>query len=261
MSEKIEDVKNSMVKRLADKLEMSKALKALELKIVNVGVENKQKDGETWLLAKQPMKCFNCASCEANISQITPKSEFIAWNKYPHQDKNQAYRLGQGFSHMLHYVGNELVKNSEGKEYSSDNEGNFYDREKNLNANVMNSLRIIGSCKDIREMRENRESKESGIKDDLITKHALKLPNLLYKNTAVKVRTKEKEPEETIPVSEEETEKDMSKGNQSAMKRAEKPKIVKIVKKRNKLNTLDVSASGEEVSKRGEKRMQVKSEY
>ena len=108
MSTKINEVKNSLQKKLVDKVEFAKNLKQLEIQIKSLDVESKKSDADSWIMAKKPIGCFNCATCEANIKNENPPNEYLAWNKYPQQDK--IYRMGQGFSHMLQMMTSEFVK-------------------------------------------------------------------------------------------------------------------------------------------------------
>lgn len=106
-------------KRYADKLEINKYLKNIEIKLKLL--DNQQKDSESWILAKHPIGCFNCASCESNIKKVSSSNEYIPWNKYPQGERQ--YHIGQGFSRLLQKIGNESQKNFvEKKEIASDTE-------------------------------------------------------------------------------------------------------------------------------------------
>ena len=105
---KLNEYRASFIKKFVDKAEYAKTIKQLEIQIKSLDPENKKPEGDSWLMAKKPVGCFNCASCEANIKNINPSSEYISWNKYPQQDK--IYRMGQGFSHMLQMMTSEFVK-------------------------------------------------------------------------------------------------------------------------------------------------------
>ena len=96
-------------RKFADKIEINKTIKNIEVQIKDF--TGKKTDGDGWLMAKQPLKCFNCASCEANIKNTQPVQEYIPWNKYPQGER--IYRMGQGFSHMLQMMTSEFVKTFE----------------------------------------------------------------------------------------------------------------------------------------------------
>ena len=129
------------------KNEFNKAIKGLEVQIKALQEEMKKKqDADSWLLAKRPLKCFNCATCEANIRKENPSEEYISWNKYPpSNDKN---RFGRGFSHMLQMMTYDFINNvdnniNNNKEYIpiSDEINNMANEQINLNNNN-NSLII-----------------------------------------------------------------------------------------------------------------------
>ena len=46
-------------------------------------LDTQHKDADSWILAKQPIGCFNCASCEANIKNVSTSNDYVHWNKYP----------------------------------------------------------------------------------------------------------------------------------------------------------------------------------
>ena len=74
-------------------------MKTLEVQLKYLSDE-KKRDSESWLLGKQSIQCFNCASCEKNINKENyTTADYLAWKKYPKGDK--IHRMGQGFSHML----------------------------------------------------------------------------------------------------------------------------------------------------------------
>ena len=129
---KINELKNNFSKKFTDKIEFLKSIKQLEIQIKSLDYDNRKSDADSWLMAKQPVGCFNCASCEANIKNVNPSNEYLAWNKYPHQDK--IYRMGQGFSHMLQMMTSEFVKSVGNAEKENDNE--FTSRSNNLNLNL-----------------------------------------------------------------------------------------------------------------------------
>ena len=118
MSTKINEVKTSLQRKLVDKVEFAKNLKQLEIQIKSLDVDNKKSDADSWIMAKKPIGCFNCATCEANIKNENPSNEYLAWNKYPQQDK--IYRMGQGFSHMLQMMTTEFVKSIGNAQKESD---------------------------------------------------------------------------------------------------------------------------------------------
>jgi chromosome segregation ATPase len=135
MSTKLNEYKAIFTKKFVDKAEFAKVMKQMEIQIKSLDGENKKSDGDSWLMAKQPVGCFNCASCEANIKNVNPSSEYISWNKYPHQDK--IYRMGQGFSHMLQMMTSEFVKSIGNAE--KDNGDESSSRSNNFNNLAINN--------------------------------------------------------------------------------------------------------------------------
>ena len=135
INEKINELKNIIHKKYLEKAEHYKAVKHLEAQI-KVQVEENKKDSESWIMAKRPLKCFNCATCESNIKNMSPSNDYLPWNKYPPGEK--IYRMGQGFSHMLQMMTNEFVKNVEknANELQKENEQSH----KSLNLNTINDM-------------------------------------------------------------------------------------------------------------------------
>ena len=113
----INEFKKTVEKRYLEKIEFNKTIKSLEVQIKSMGDEGK-KEGDSWLLAKQPLKCFNCASCEANIKNEYSSADYLPWKKYPRGEK--IHRMGQGFSHMLQMMTTEFIKSIEKNEYPQD---------------------------------------------------------------------------------------------------------------------------------------------
>ena len=104
-----------------EKLEFHKTIKSLEIQLKSTEEEKKKLEADSWLLAKKPINCFNCASCEAKIKndEYVP-ADYLAWKKYPRGEK--IHRMGQGFSHMLQMMTSEFIKNIEKNEFPSEQE-------------------------------------------------------------------------------------------------------------------------------------------
>ena len=136
LNAKISELRVIFSKKFVEKNEMMRNIKQLELQIKTLDFESKKTDADTWLMAKQPIGCFNCASCEANIKNVNPSNEYLPWNKYPHQDK--IYRMGKGFSHMLQMMTSEFVKSIGNAQKDSDNE--FTSRSIGKNPNIVIDL-------------------------------------------------------------------------------------------------------------------------
>ena len=184
-------------------------------------------------MAKQPLKCFNCASCEANIKNTTPIQEYIPWNKYPQGER--IYRMGQGFSHMLQMMTTEFVKtfgDNNNINYNSDSEINNLNIKsyKNSSNNTnTNTFLFNSSDKSFSGMKINNKEQ---IKDDALnfyrTGGKIKLPKMK------KLTRKNKDKlEESIPVSDEEKDYVGDSVDKPHPINTESPKIVKITKKKS----------------------------
>ena len=215
---KIIEFKNYVQKKYLEKTEFNKGIKSLEVQIKSVGEENK-KDSDNWLLAKKPLNCFNCASCEANIKNEYTAADYLPWKKYPRGEK--IHRMGQGFSHMLQMMTSEFVKSVEKNEFSQDFENSSRNNNLSTQFNDKQGGFIINT------------------KDDFINNlkkiSRMKLPKVKqYSNSKIKL----KKFDETLPVSDDENNfwENYNKKMENEMKEKENsPKIMKI-KKKEKLN-------------------------
>ena len=148
-----EDLYNQLNERknnsIKNKNDLLRQIKALEVQIKALNEEMKQKqDADSWILAKQPMKCFNCATCEANIKKEIPSEEYISWNKYPPSNKNDGNRFGRGFSHMLQMMTSELINNIDEQTLNNKKEQIFIPLEQegvNSRNNLINSANNINT--------------------------------------------------------------------------------------------------------------------
>ena len=163
---KLNEFKEYCKRRYSEKIETNKALKTLEIQLKSM--DNKRTEGDGWLMAKQPIKCFNCASCEANIKNIDTKNEYLAWNKYPQGEK--IYRMGQGFSHMLQMMTTEFVKSFEHgtNDFSSDteifsNNNTKYNKNASINTNSHYGVNTVYNNNNVNNL-EKYEKSFSGMK-------------------------------------------------------------------------------------------------
>lgn len=123
-----------------NKNELHKQIRGLEIEIKSLWAEFKKRESaDSWILAKQPIKCFNCATCDNDIKIESQKEEYIPWNKI--LPNNRSYRIGKGFSHMLEKMSSDLINNLDENSESKDNTiGNSDKNVKNVsNNNVVNS--------------------------------------------------------------------------------------------------------------------------
>ena len=227
-NKKINELKNLIQKKYLEKIDFHKTIKTLEVQIKSLGEESK-KDADSWLLAKRPLKCFNCASCEANIkNDYNNVADYLPWKKYPKGEK--IHRMGQGFSHMLQMMTSEFVKSIERNELNQDleintknNFGNNISTNFNEKINFNNNIII--------------NNKDSINNNDLIKnlkKSKMKLPKVHpYSNSKIK----KYKIEDALPVSDDDInygeENNINTNNEDEIK-STSPKILKIYKKRGK---------------------------
>jgi len=110
-------------------------------------------------MAKQPLKCFNCASCEANLRGGGSTQEYIPWNKYPQGER--IYRMGQGFSHMLQMMTSEFVQTFEhnDKDSKESNINLSVENDSNMNSKSLNKIRAKTTGRnDIRIQNSEKKS-------------------------------------------------------------------------------------------------------
>ena len=208
--EKIGDLENVKIKKYVEKAEMNKIIKNLELKLKMMDTQQ-NKDGESWILAKQPVGCFNCASCEANIKNVPPTNEYSIWNKYPPPERQ--YHMGQGFSRLLRKINNH-------------NEKNRHDKKDLANDTELSSSLYMNNMPNIRGINGHfifRNNSKEPIKDNLVENNfrynkKYKLPNVTNKRKLI----------ENIPLTDEEDERN----NKSMDNTNNSPKIMKIAKKK-----------------------------
>ena len=227
---KINELKLYCNRRHADKIETNKAIKSIEVQLKDLS--GKKSDGDGWLMAKQPLKCFNCASCEANIKNTASTTEYIPWNKYPQGER--IYRMGQGFSHMLQMMTSEFVKTFDHPDeksnifnVTSDNESTQNIKSvKNINNNA---LLFHSSDKAFNGAKLNNKEQ---IKEETLnfyrTGGKVKLPKM--KKFIKKTDGKDKL-EDSVPVSDEEKDYVGDSAEKTNPANPDSPRIMRISKK------------------------------
>ena len=256
----INDFKSTLQK---NKNEIYKSIKGLEVQMKSLDDEIKLKqDADSWILAKKPLKCFNCASCEAlikNVKNENPSDEYISWNKYPQKNEKNNNRFGRGFSHMLQMMTYDLINNLENNTNSSNNNNNSNKEQyipisedfnpstnktnniSNDQSNKMNNSQVIdnnnkyGTIAKIAQIERstsnimNRLNKRETGKSSVPKNNGkLKLPKMENK----KIRN-----EESLPYLDEEknniNSNDSITYNEKVLSNnAESPRIIKITKKK-----------------------------
>ena len=256
----INDFKSTLQK---NKNEIYKSIKGLEVQMKSLDDEIKLKqDADSWILAKKPLKCFNCASCEAlikNVKNENPSDEYISWNKYPQKNEKNNNRFGRGFSHMLQMMTYDLINNLDNNTNSSNNNNNSNKEQyipisedfnpstnktnniSNDQSNKMNNSQVIdnnnkyGTIAKIAQIERstsnimNRLNKRETGKSSVPKNNGkLKLPKMENK----KIRN-----EESLPYLDEEknniNSNDSINYNEKVLSNnAESPRIIKITKKK-----------------------------
>ena len=106
---KIEELKLMCTKKFSDKNDTNKTFKYLDAQIKHIYemISKKNDKNENWLIAKKPVG-YCCASCDSYLGELKEKGEYIAWNRYPHREREKNYRVGNGFSRMLNMLNLEV---------------------------------------------------------------------------------------------------------------------------------------------------------
>ena len=208
LNEKINDIFNKLRKYL-EKSDFNKIIKNIEIQLKLLSDNQHNKDADSWILAKHPLGCFNCATCEANIKNMAPSNEYLPWNKYPIGERQ--YNIGQGFSRLLQRISNDSAYKNDRKEFSSDNDinNNLYNSMTNINGNFVFKI-------------NNKETmKEDFNENNYKPSRKYKLPNV-FNNKKKKIINME-----NIPLTDEEHEREnVSFDNSNS------PKIMRITKKK-----------------------------
>ena len=131
--------------------------------------------------------CF----CEANIRNVSPSNEFLAWNKYPQAERQ--YNMGQGFSRLLQKLNGNI---------NNTNRRNFYERKEISSETELNSSVNLSNIKKNNGHFFFKMNKREVINDNINDfgfkfSKKYKLPNV----------TDKKKRNEDIPLTDEENEK------------------------------------------------------
>ena len=218
VNNRITELKNFIQKKYYDKTEIIKKIKTLEIHIKSIEEETK-KEADSWLLAKKPLKCFNCGSCEANINNEYSIADYLPWKKYPKGEN--IHRIGQGFSHMLQLMTSEFIKSIEKNENPQELEISSRNNNNNINNSQYNEKSVNNNI--INNKEQNKE--------DVKNLKRMKLPKVntysQFSNPKIKLRKFE----DSVPISDDE-ENYIEKYNRELEIKAKNnsPKILKIKK-------------------------------
>ena len=251
MNSKFEEFKLVNIRKFADKIDTNRSMKYLDSQIrhiIEVYIKRMDKN-DSWLIAKKPIGGFACASCESYIGDLKNKESYMPWNKYPQREKDQNYRVGNGFSRMLNMLNIEL-KNNENlneKEFDSDEEVKKYFDENRMKIRIKNSA----SSKNIKE-KMNKNNNSALLKNNVnnfLANAGMKINNN-NSNILPKLNLKNEETTMVYPASPNLKDVGVEKKNNFAEANNEEndnieskesnnepqPHIIKIFKK-NKINT------------------------
>ena len=212
LNEKINSLNNNVLKKFIEKIEFNKILKNIEIQIKLLQGHKPKEEAETWILAKQPLQCFNCASCEAIIANSSPPKEYLPWNKIPQGSRQ--YMIGQGFSKLL----KKLNQNHEDR-YRNRNDRNpkLFDNSQD-NETGKYTINFRNDINDVMTINNRMANKEE--KTVLCNIKKYKLPKV------ESIRRKQKSLD--IPLTDDEKEKQ----DEITGKELNSPIILKIKKKK-----------------------------
>ena len=220
LNNKINELKVFVQKKYLEKFEFNKTIKSIEVQIKSLNDEPKKNDSDSWLLAKRPLKCFNCASCEANIkNENYNTADYLPWKKYPRGEK--IHRMGQGFSHMLQMMTSEFIKSIEKNEFPME-----YDLSSKNTNNNSNAISNQYDKSTITGFVVNSKEHDDGLQN--IKKAKMKLPKVKQFS-----KPKIRKYEETLPITDDELQ-DNIEINKDIVINSNSPKILKITKKSKK---------------------------
>ena len=149
------------------KSEIYKAIKNLELQIKSLYELFSKKDekNDNWLLAKKPLGCYACASCENYLGDLKENDEKVFWNQFPEYTPNikdiNVNKIGNGFSRILNLVNVNSEKNENDKglkieNNEKDNKNIFnetrYKKNKKImcrNVNTEATIKTVPSCDEV----------------------------------------------------------------------------------------------------------------
>ena len=230
INNKLNELKLYIQKRYLEKFEFNKTIKTIEVQIKSLTDDPKKSDADTWLLAKRPLKCFNCASCEANIKNDNYNTaEYLPWKKYPRGDK--IHRMGQGFSHMLQMMTSEFIKSIEKNEFPLEYEinGKNINNNSNINSKNNNNSNIFNSQINDKSsitglVVNNKEQIDEGFQN--LKKPKMKLPKVKQYS-----KPKIKKYDDNLPVSDDDIMDNNIENNKEVITTNNSPQILKITKK------------------------------
>lgn len=82
-------------KKFADKFEMLRGFKYVEVELKKIEKLATKKEGEDAMLARKPLGGWSCGSCEKNLEKLVTKTMHTPWNKLPIREiKEKGHKYG-----------------------------------------------------------------------------------------------------------------------------------------------------------------------
>ena len=211
------DLIYKIIKKYTQKTEIHKLFKNIDYQMKLLSDNQKNKESDNWILAKQPLGCFNCATCEANLKNLSPTTDYLPWNKYP---QGERYHVGQGFSKLLQRLSNDTAF----RNYTNDKKEMCPDND--INPNLYSSISNMKGNNFVFRIN-NRETMKDDFNENLFKLNKkYKLPkvfnNKRRKNNIL----------DNLPLTDEENDRE-----NKSYETSNSPKIMKITKK--KINDLN----------------------
>ena len=225
-----DEYRDNISKIFPRKSEIYKAIKNLELQIKSLYELFSKKDekNDNWLLAKKPLGCYACASCENYLGDLKENDEKVFWNQFPEYTPNikdiNVNKIGNGFSRILNLVNVNSEKNENDKglkieNNEKDNKNIFnetrYKKNKKImcrNVNTEATIKTVPSCDEVMNGLKTQRLKKINIDE-------IKLKNNELNNNLPAI-TSRIEKNNIIDIYEEGKEQ------------KDGPKLIKIIKKK-----------------------------
>ena len=254
-----DEFKDKSYKLYPRKSDVHKNLKTLELQIKQLYemILRKDEKADNWMLAKKPIGCFSCASCEKYLGDLKENDEKVFWNQLPEHEKDiNNNRIGNGFSRILNLVNvkdnkrdknentllkSEIEKSDCGKnvnkdEKNDDNDNDNTENDKNdFNATGYNpnkrrkinyrNINIEKNIKTVPDMINNTEANVG------FNTQRLRLTALEGENVFKEIRKKKNDNNQALPPI---TFRNDDKNDiyEEGKEQKNGPKLIKIIKKK-----------------------------
>ena len=233
-----DEYRENISKIFPRKSEIYKALKNLELQIKSLYELFSKKDekSDNWLLAKKPLGCYACASCENYLGDLKENDEKVFWNQFPEYTPNikdiNVNKIGNGFSRILNLVNVNSEKNENDKGFKILNtEQKNILKENNDNKNIFNETKYKKNKKIMCRNINNETTIKSVPSCDEVM-NGLKTQRLKKMNID-EIKLKNNEIDNNLPVITSRNEKNnIIDIYEEGKEQKDGPKLIKIIKKK-----------------------------